>query len=118
MIGSSSARVKERLADGDVIVVEIIGEPLLARRLLGVFDISVCRVFVQHILEDEVDVQKEGQGDKREDGEEREESGVVEERAIRHNDHNALLGIVHTIYFILQILYSASKFQYSVLILD
>ena len=42
MIGSSSARVKERLAGGDVIVVEVIGGPLLARDLLGVFDISLC----------------------------------------------------------------------------
>ena len=42
VIGSSSARVKERLADGDVIVVKVIREPLLARGLLGVFDISLC----------------------------------------------------------------------------
>ena len=41
MIGSSSARVKDRLADGDVIVVEVIGGPLLAGGLLGVFDISL-----------------------------------------------------------------------------
>ena len=34
VIGSSSARIKERLADGDVIVVEVIREPLLARGLL------------------------------------------------------------------------------------
>ena len=40
------------------------------------------RGFVHHILEDEVDGQKERQGDKREDGEEGEERGVVEERAI------------------------------------
>ena len=40
---------------------------------------EVHREFVHHILEDEVDGQKEGQGDKREDGEEGEESGVVEE---------------------------------------
>ena len=39
---SSSARVKERAADGDVIAVEVIREPLLARGLLGVFDISLC----------------------------------------------------------------------------
>ena len=48
---------------------------------------EVHREFVHHILEDEVDGQKEGQGDKREDVEQREESGVVEERAIRHNAH-------------------------------
>ena len=41
---------------------------------------EVRREFVHHILEDEVDGQKEGQGDKREDGEEGEENGVVEER--------------------------------------
>ena len=41
MIGSSSARIKERHADGDVIVVEVIREPLLAQGLLGVFDMSL-----------------------------------------------------------------------------
>ena len=42
------------------------------------------------LLKDEVDGQEEGQGDKREDdGEQREGSGVVEVRTIRHNDHNA-----------------------------
>ena len=50
---------------------------------------EVHREFVHHILEDEVDGQKEGQGEKKEDGEEGEENGVVEERTIRHNDHNA-----------------------------
>ena len=39
---------------------------------------EVHREFVHHILEDEVDGQEEGQRDKREDGEQREESGVVE----------------------------------------
>ena len=74
MIGSSSARIEERLADGDVI-----GGPLLAQGLLGVFDTSlrdevvvglttcgrlvlglgakvlsgVEKGFVHHILEDE-----------------------------------------------------------------
>ena len=41
MIGSSSARVQERLAEGDVIVVEVIGGPLLAGGFLGVVDISL-----------------------------------------------------------------------------
>ena len=41
---------------------------------------EVRRVFVHHILEDEVDGQKEGQGDQREDGEEEEVNGDVEER--------------------------------------
>ena len=50
---------------------------------------EVHREFVHHILEDEVELQKEGHGDKREDGEEGEENVVVEERTIRHNDHNA-----------------------------
>ena len=48
---------------------------------------EVHREFVHHILEDEVDRQKEGPGEKREDGEEGEENGVTEERAIRHNAH-------------------------------
>ena len=41
VIDSSTARIKERLADGDVIVVEVIGGPLLARGLLGVFDMNL-----------------------------------------------------------------------------
>ena len=46
--------------------------------------VEVSRAFVLHILEDEVDVQQEGQGDKRDDGEEGEEvNGDVEE--IRSN---------------------------------
>ena len=40
--------------------------------------------FVHHIVEDEVDGQEEGQDDKREDGEQREESGVVEESQNKH----------------------------------
>ena len=43
---------------------------------------EVSRVFVHHILEDEVDGKKEGQSDQRED-EEEEVNGDVEERAIR-----------------------------------
>ena len=42
MIGSSSARIKERLIDGDVIVVEVFREPLLGQGLLGVLDTSLC----------------------------------------------------------------------------
>ena len=41
---------------------------------------EVRRVFVHHILEDEVDGQKEEQGVQREDGEEEEVNGVVEDR--------------------------------------
>ena len=48
---------------------------------------EVHKGFVHHILEDEVDGQKEEQGDQREDGEEGEVNGVFEERAIRHNAH-------------------------------
>ena len=44
----------------------------------------VHREFVHHILEDEVDGQEEGQDDKREGGEQREESGVVEESQNKH----------------------------------
>ena len=42
------------------------------------------REFVRHILEDEVDGQEQGQDDKREDGEQREESGAVEESQNQH----------------------------------
>ena len=38
---------------------------------------SVHKEFVHHIVEDEVDAQEEGQDDKGEDGQQREESGVV-----------------------------------------
>ena len=38
----------------------------------------VYREFVHHNAEDEVDGQEEGQDDKREDGQQREESGAVE----------------------------------------
>ena len=43
---------------------------------------GVHREFVRHILE--VDGQEEGQDDKREDGQQREESGVVEESQNKH----------------------------------
>ena len=45
---------------------------------------SVHREFVHHTLEDEVDGQEEGQDDKREDGEQREENGVVEDSQNKH----------------------------------
>ena len=44
----------------------------------------VHREFVHNILEDKVDGQEEGQDDKREDGQQREESGAVEESQIKH----------------------------------
>ena len=44
----------------------------------------VYREFVHHIVEDEVDGQEERQDDRREDGEQREESGVVEEGQNKH----------------------------------
>ena len=50
MIGSSSARIKERLADGDVIVVEVFREPLLAQGLLGVLDTSLCNEVVVGLI--------------------------------------------------------------------
>ena len=40
-MGSSSTLIKERLTDGDVIVVEVFREPLLGQGLLGVLDISL-----------------------------------------------------------------------------
>ena len=46
VIGSSSARMKERLTDGDVIVVEVIRGPLLDRGFLGVVFISLRDVVV------------------------------------------------------------------------
>ena len=42
------------------------------------------RELVHQIVEDEVDGQEEGQDDKREDGQQREESGVVEESQNKH----------------------------------
>ena len=42
MIGLSSARIEERLTDGDVIVVEVFREPLLGHGLLSELDISLC----------------------------------------------------------------------------
>ena len=84
MIGSSSARIRERLADGDVIEVEVKRGSLLDQGFLGVVFISlrdvvgsysarvpgsslaeVHKEFVHHIVEDEVDGQKQGQGDKK-----------------------------------------------------
>ena len=41
MIGSSSARIEERLTDGDVIVVEVFREPLLGHGLLVELDITL-----------------------------------------------------------------------------
>ena len=41
MIGSSSARIEERLTDGDVVIVEAFREPLLGQGLLGELDISL-----------------------------------------------------------------------------
>ena len=46
MIGSSSARIEERLTDGVVIVVEVFREPLLGHGLLGELDISLRDVVV------------------------------------------------------------------------
>ena len=42
MIGSSSARIEERLTDSNVIVVEVFREPLFGHGLLGELDISLC----------------------------------------------------------------------------
>ena len=112
MIGSSSARIKEGLADGDVIVVEVIREPLLARGLLGVFDTSLCyevvvglitcgrlvlgqgamvlsgstQGIIHDIKEDEGVGHWEQQGDQRDDEEGDEVNGEVEE--IRSNAHS------------------------------
>ena len=42
MIGSSSARIEERLTDNRVVVVEVFREPLLGHGLLGELDMSLC----------------------------------------------------------------------------
>ena len=50
VIGSSSARIRERLADGDVIVVEVIRGPLLDRGFLGVVFMSFRDVVVVGLI--------------------------------------------------------------------
>ena len=50
VITSSSARIRERLADGDVIGVEVIRGPLLDRGFLGVVFRSLCDVVVVRII--------------------------------------------------------------------
>ena len=42
----SSARIEERLTDGDVVVVHVFGEALLGHGLLGELDISLCEEVV------------------------------------------------------------------------
>ena len=46
------------------------------------------REFVHHNVDDEVDGQEEGQDDRREDGQQREENGVVEESQNKHMTHD------------------------------
>ena len=50
MIGSSSARIEERLTDGDVIVVQVFGEPLLGYGLLIELDTSLCEEVVVGLI--------------------------------------------------------------------
>ena len=50
MIGSSSVLVKERLTDGDVIVVEVIEGPLLAGGFLGVVGMSLRDVVLLGLI--------------------------------------------------------------------
>ena len=50
VIGSSWARIRERLADGDVIVVEVIRGPILDRGFLGVVFISLRDVVVVGLI--------------------------------------------------------------------
>ena len=63
--------------------VVVIGLMTCERVVLGKVPRSplarVHRKFVHHILEGEVDGQEEGHDDKREDGEQKKENGVVEE---------------------------------------
>ena len=72
-----------------VVVGLITCERLVLGKGAKVLISGVHREFVHHILEDEVDGQKEGQGDQREDGEEEEVNGVVEERTIRQTHTDA-----------------------------
>ena len=50
MIGSSWARKKEHLTDGDVIEVQVFGEPLLGYGLLIELDISLCEEVVVGLI--------------------------------------------------------------------
>ena len=50
VIGSSTARIRERLADGDVIVVEVSRGPLLDRGFLDVWFISLLDVIVVGLI--------------------------------------------------------------------
>ena len=50
MIGSSSARIEERLTDGDVVVVKVFREPLLGHGLLRELDISLCEEVEEFFL--------------------------------------------------------------------
>ena len=50
MIGSSSARIEERLTDGDVIGVEVFREPLVGHGLLGELDIRTCNEVVVGLI--------------------------------------------------------------------
>ena len=103
MIDSSSARIEERLTDGDVIVVEVFRAPLLGHGLLGELDISLCDEvvaglitcggvllldpapqrqcawFVHDIKEEEGERQKEVQGAKGDEERESEVDGDVGE---------------------------------------
>ena len=88
MIGSSSARIEERLTDGDVIVVEVFREPLLGHGLLGELDISLRdeesfsemrRVFIHDIKEVDGVKQQEEQEDKGDEEIGSEVNGEVEE---------------------------------------
>ena len=100
VIGSSSARIEERLTDGDIVVVEIFGEPLLCHGLLGELDMGLCDkvveeflsswgprssaavrvVLVHDIKEEEGEKQKEVQEAKGDGEKEREVGGEVGER--------------------------------------
>ena len=50
VVGSSTARIRERSDDGDVIVLEVIRRPLLDRGFLGVIDICLRDVVVVGLI--------------------------------------------------------------------
>ena len=84
IVYSCSLLVQKQLSFGDAHVIVECVRRLYSARVPGSSLAGVHREFVHHILEDEVDGQEEGQDDKREDGEQREESGVVEESQKKH----------------------------------
>ena len=85
MIGSSLARIEERLTDGDVVVVEVVSEPLLGHGLQFLksrgpdSSAAVRMAVVYYLKEGEGERQKEVQEDEGNEEKESEVYGEVEE---------------------------------------